>query len=197
MGFLGAWRTQCPWGNLLVPSSLLFLAWKLWSFYLCEDTVDFFLCFHKVCRKLIISVEKALFFCWTWSKVAWELWACRGWGHPTGREINTGTHTKNRFLSAITSAGTETSAFFWPCHEPFWITTIMWSLSWKPWSPPQRTVLFAEPSFKPRLCLERCSWVEVALWPSPHAGDGCIGSIHPTCYKVIRVGFLQAVGRKK
>lgn len=160
MGFLGAWRTQCLWGNPLVPSSLLFLAWRLWSFYLRGDTVDFFLCFHKVCRKLIISIEKTLFFCWTWSKVAWELWSCRGWGHPTGREINTGTHAKNRFLSAMTSAGTETSPFFWPCHETFWITTIMWSLSWK-----------------------AQSWVEVALWPSPSAGDDCIRSIHPACYQ--------------
>lgn len=188
----------CPSAFQPPPLHLLFV-WSLCSLPLHGGTVD---SFTQRCVFTIFFQEMnyltAHFFCQTWWKLAWEFRAYTCWGWPTGKQ----THANNRFLSAsyklaTTSAGTETAPSFWPCHEPSRLNTLRWPLSWKPWSPGLSTVLFPNLSFKSGLCLERCGWTGIALWPPASSGDGWTGNIYLTCYKVITAGFLQAICRKK
>lgn len=199
-----SWESEisiCPWMSLCFPASSS-------PSPLCVESVQpsppwrhcglFYpaMCFHNFFQEM--NYLTAHFFCQTWWKLAWEFraYTCRGW--PTGKQ----THANNRFLSAsyklaTTSAGTETAPSFWPCHEPSRLNTLRWPLSWKPWSPGLSTVLFPNLSFKSGLCLERCGWTGIALWPPASSGDGWTGNIYLTCYKVITAGFLQAICRKK
>lgn len=86
LGFLGVWKIHVSTDLPLLSSLLLSPLFGVCAAFTSMEALLSNYTFSQIVQEM--NYITGLFFCQTWSKMAWEFRAYRGWGWPTGRQTH-------------------------------------------------------------------------------------------------------------